>query len=163
MMGDLRSGENQNQRRESKLASSIRDLQEIMTDNERKITLKDIRGQSRRARLPIFASVALLLVPVLGVTTIGLTLSWNTILIDLYPWMIEPLKIATIVFQSVFALITLFVHNRSEFLTYIDVAISMVSVFADWYWFATDRWCNMNSGDLVYFSLLLGYMTLRTW
>ena len=163
MMGDLRSGENQNQRRESKLASSIRDLQEIMTDNERKITLKDIRGQSRRARLPIFASVALLLVPVLGITTIGLTLSWNTILIDLYPWMIETLKIATIVFQSVFALITLFVHNRSEFLTYIDVAISMVSVFADWYWFATDRWCNMNSGDLVYFSLLLGYMTLRTW
>lgn len=163
MMGDLRSSENQNQKRESRLASSIRDLQEIMTDNERKMTLKDIRNQSRRARLPIIASVALLLVPVLGVTTIGLTLSWNTILIDLYPWMIDTLKIATIVFQSVFALIALFVHNRSEFLTYIDVAVSMVSVFADWYWFANDRWCNMNSGDLVYFSILLGYMTLRTW
>ena len=97
------------------------------------------------------------------VTIIGLTLSWNTILIDLYPWMIETLKIATIIFQCIFALVTLFVHNRSEFLTYIDVVISIVSIFADWYWFATDRWCNMDSGDLVYFSLLLGYMTLRTW
>ena len=164
MMGDLRSGDDaQNQRRVSKLASSIRDLQEYMTDNERKLTLKDIRRESRMARLPIFGSVTLLLVPVLGVTIIGLTLSWNTILIDLYPWMIETLKIATIVFQSIFAFVTLFVHNRSEFLTYIDVVISIVSIFADWYWFATDRWCNMDSGDLVYFSLLLGYMTLRTW
>jgi hypothetical protein len=159
----LRIGEGENQRRMSKLASSIRDLQEIMAHNERKMSLAYIRKQSRMARLPIFASVALLWVPVLGVTIIGLTLSWNTILIDLYPWMVDTLKIATIVFQCVFATITLFVHNRSEFLTYIDVVVSTVSVFADWYWFTTDRWCNMDSGDLVYFPLLLGYMTLRTW
>lgn len=127
MMGDLRSGDDaQNQRRVSKLASSIRDLQEYMTDNERKLTLKDIRRESRMARLPIFGSVTLLLVPVLGVTIIGLTLSWNTILIELYPWMIDTLKIATIVFQCIFFIVTLFFHNRSEFLTYIDVVISIV-------------------------------------
>ena len=127
------------------------------------MTLKDIRKESRKARLPIYGSVALLLTPVLGAATIGLTLSWNTILIDLYPFMIDTLKIATIIFQCIFAFVTLFVHNRSEFLTYIDVVVSVVCVFADWYWFAMDRWCNLNTGDLVYFSLLLGYMTLRTW
>ena len=86
MMGDLRSGDDaQNQRRVSKLASSIRDLQEYMTDNERKLTLKDIRRESRMARLPIFGSVTLLLVPVLGVTIIGLTLS-----LEYHPYQFVP-------------------------------------------------------------------------
>jgi len=162
MMGDLK-GSDHCSRRDSSLVVSIRDLQNIVTEKERKMSLKDIHKESRKARLPIFGSVAALFIPVLGAAIIGLTISWNTILIDLYPFMEDTLKIATIIFQSIFALVTFFVHDRTEFLTYIDVVVSIVSVFADYYWFATDRWCNLNTRDLVSFSLLLGYMTIRTW
>ena len=77
--------------------------------------------------------------------------------------MIVALKLVTVLFQLSFVIVVFFVHEALSFLTFLDVAVLIIGCFANWYWFATDRWGSFEAPDLIYSTLIHGYMTFRCW
>mmetsp|Transcript_9287 Transcript_9287/g.13747 ORF Transcript_9287/g.13747 Transcript_9287/m.13747 type:complete len:959 (+) Transcript_9287:157-3033(+) len=156
---------------------SIDDSKVGTTDfhESQKFRYKEVKGAARRATVPIYGNVARTLIPILGITMIGVTLSWNMLAeqlvlikkekvhVDQLFFMEDTLKVGTIIFQVIFFLETIFVHNRAQFLTYIDVVFSLISFAVDWYWFENDLWASFDTSQLFYYSLLMGYMALRAW
>jgi hypothetical protein len=112
----------------------------------------------------IYGVVLLTALPVVGITLLGLTISWNTISIELYQGMVEALKVLTIFFQSLYAIVAIFVWDGNGLLAYIDLILCIVAPFADWYWFMSyDENGVLSSTDITTFTLLTGYMTMRLW
>jgi hypothetical protein len=102
--------------------------------------------------------------PVLGVSLIALTISWNTIDIELYGGMVEALMVLTAVFQLSFAVVACCVWDASQFAAFIDAAVCLIMPFADWYWFGHyERNGVLSPVDITTYSLLMGYLTARTW
>mmetsp|Transcript_27327 Transcript_27327/g.49639 ORF Transcript_27327/g.49639 Transcript_27327/m.49639 type:complete len:893 (-) Transcript_27327:132-2810(-) len=143
------------------LSASIRDLPTLQSKNKWAASLQEIKLRSMKAQIPIYMGVILLIPSSLGVCMIGLTLSWNTIPNLLLDGMENFLKGGTLLFQTIFTSIVLFLHNRSELLTFLDVVVILISALADWFWFAKGRWTHFQTGDMIYYLLLMGYMTLR--
>jgi len=150
---------------QSRLSLSIGAMAQMdMSEKEQKTSLAHIRRESRKVKLGIYGGVMNLLPPVFGVSMIGLTLSWNTIPIELYDGMDKVLQVGTIVFQSLFALVAVAAHYQSpRFLAYTDAVIFVISAFVDWYWFVKGLWANFGPGDLTNYVLLLSYMIIRMW
>jgi len=82
----------------------------------------------------------------------------------LYDNMTFFLKCFTVGFQGCFAFVALFVWDSSEFLTYVDVVMTLIAPFADWYWL---RLCEnsgtLGNGDLTLYCLFTAYMIFRVW
>lgn len=68
-----------------------------------------------------------------GVLVIGLFISWTTIKIEYYNWMLEALAFTVTSYQGVFAICSIFVWNGNSLITHIDFIISISSPFIDWY------------------------------
>jgi hypothetical protein len=127
---------------------------------------EDMRNEASRATRSIYGVVLLAAFPVLGVSLIALTISWNTIPIKLYWGMTEALQLVSLFFQVSFALIAFCVWEANNFFAFTDVAICLIAPFADWYWVSEGY--NADDGilsptDITLFSLLVGYMTARFW
>lgn len=148
----------------SRLSTSIQTIGNAQDTAGLKISLNEIKREAARAMRPIYGAVATVLLPAFGVAAIGLTISWNTLPIELYPSMDIVLQVVTIVFQALFGLVAIFfMHDKSHFLFYVDLLMVLISAFADWYWFERDLWASFSTSDLCNYILLAGYMTLRLW
>lgn len=136
---------------------------------------EEAKGAARKATAPIYGNVARTFIPILGITMIGVTISWNLLAetmilvkkekvnVEQLFFMEDTLKVGTIVFQVIFFLETIFVHNRALLFTYIDIMFSVISFAVDWYWFENDLWASFDTSQLIFYSLLMGYMSLRAW
>uniref|UniRef100_A0A7S4UUI0 FAD-binding FR-type domain-containing protein n=1 Tax=Ditylum brightwellii TaxID=49249 RepID=A0A7S4UUI0_9STRA len=159
------------QQRRQSISQSIKILNEINDSTKFRTNLTGIKRASMKARLPIYGSALLLILPILGVMMLGLTFSINTIAnpnfngieIIVYDWQVVILKSGTIIFQTLFLVVSTTVHNRAHFFTCVDVVIAIISFFVDWYWFVEDLWGKFGSSELTHFSLIIFYMTLRSW
>jgi len=60
-------------------------------------------------------------------------------------------------------IMSLVFEERNSFALLADMAISIVSLLSDWYWFARDKWGNFTSVDIMYYGILTGLMFLRSW
>jgi ferredoxin-NADP reductase len=154
--------------RNDRLSASIREsvdrhdqLIDVVEMRNNMKTMKKAAAEATRSIWGVFFVSSL---PVMGITLFGLTVSWNTIPIDLYPGMVDILKVFTIVFQTLFAVVALFVWDLKGLLAFIDVALVGVSPFADYHFF---RICNeygtLRPIDIFIYSLLTLYMTGRLW
>ena len=136
----------------------------LQTKKQMRMNSRDMKKNAGKATQSIYGTVLLSLLPVVGMSLFALMVSWSTISIDLYPMMIEILKIFTIVFQGCFAIASLFFWNVDGILTYVDLVLVMISPFADWYWLLV---CEENGklqpNDVVMYSLLIWYMIIRLW
>jgi hypothetical protein len=94
-----------------------------------------IKTAARRATRSIYGTVLLTIMPVLGISLIALTISWNTVDIELYGGMVEFLMVLTSVFQFFFAIVACCVWDASQFVAFIDITVCFIAPFADWYWF----------------------------
>ena len=129
-----------------------------------KSSMQELRSAARRATRSIYGVVLLSMMPVLGLSLIALTISWNTIEIELYDGMVEFLMVLTSVFQFLFALIACCVWDASQFAAFIDIIVCFIMPFVDWYWF--DRYEQngvLSPSDITTYSLLMGYLTARVW
>jgi len=130
-----------------------------------RLTMKEIKGAAFRATRSIYGVVVLSTLPVIGTALLALTISWNTIPVDLYSGMVEALKVLTIAFQSCFVFVSLFVWNGNHLFAYVDAAICLVAPFADFFWFRYqyDVRGTLRPIDITTFCLMTGYMVARVW
>uniref|UniRef100_A0A7S2EV36 FAD-binding FR-type domain-containing protein n=1 Tax=Ditylum brightwellii TaxID=49249 RepID=A0A7S2EV36_9STRA len=153
------------------IRASMRDLTQSTNDKERNAHLKSLKNASRLATLPIYGGVLLLFLPVLGIVMLSLTFSINNLAMEnfagievvVYPWHVTMLKVGTILFQALFFAVAMSVHDRTHFLTSVDVVLSIIGFLVDWYWFERDMWGVFGSSEQFYYGLIVGYMTLRIW
>jgi hypothetical protein len=113
-----------------------------------------------QATRSIYGVILLSILPVVGVSAIALTISWNTVPIPkLYNGMSEILEAITLLFQAFFAMVAFFIWDGSEFLAYIDMVFTVVAPFADWYWFLKyDERGVLKPVEITLYCLLMGYM-----
>ena len=126
--------------------------------------MRDMKKAAFVATRSIYGVVLLSSLPVLGIAILGMTISWNTCTFELRYGMIESLCALAIVFQACFAFVAFFVWDGTQFLAFIDAAVSIIAPFADWYWhiqFGKSE--QLEPHDLALVCLLIGYMTARLW
>jgi hypothetical protein len=83
---------------------------------------------------------------------------------ELYDGMVQALMVLTAVFQLSFAVVACCVWDASQFAAFIDIAFLLIIPFADWYWFSHyERNGVLSPADITTYSLLMGYLTARTW
>jgi ferredoxin-NADP reductase len=129
-----------------------------------RLSMQAMRSAARRATRSIYGVVLLTIMPVLGISLIALTISWNTIDIELYGGMVEALMVLTAVFQLIFAAVACCVWDASQFAAFIDTAFCLIMPFADWYWFGHyEQNGILSASDITTYSLLMGYLTARVW
>jgi hypothetical protein len=125
--------------------------------------LNVIKSAAYHATRSIYGVVLLTIMPVLGLAFIALTISWNKIDLELSHGMVASLKALTIVFQTCFALVALFVWDASQFLAVVDFAMCLLIPFADWYWFRQYEANGvLRSNEVITYCLVIGYLTART-
>ena len=119
--------------------------------------------------------VALSLVPILGVVTLGLSLSWNTlsehtivvkgeeIPVEPLPGSREVLIVCTILMQLLVLIETIVIRSAARMSTFLDWIFITVGVFNTWYWLEKDLWCSFDHSQNLFYSLQIGYMTFRAW
>uniref|UniRef100_A0A7S3PTV5 FAD-binding FR-type domain-containing protein n=1 Tax=Chaetoceros debilis TaxID=122233 RepID=A0A7S3PTV5_9STRA len=128
-------------------------------------SLAKISRDASIAKHQLYGWTLILLGPIVGIWMLGITLSWN----NFSPFTINSgmstfLAVGSVAFQLAFLLSSIIYWKRGSSLWYfIDIVIYLISLGTDSYWSATNRWGNFNLADLVYFSLLTGYMTIRFW
>jgi hypothetical protein len=129
-----------------------------------KSSMQAMRSAARRATRSIYGVVLLTIMPILGVSLIVLTISWNTIDIELYDGIVEFLMVLTSVFHFFFALVACCVWDASQFAAFIDITVCLIMPFADWYWFGRyEQNGVLSPSDIITYSLLMGYLTDRAW
>jgi hypothetical protein len=154
--------------RYDKLSSSIRQRisrhDELLEGKQLRGNMKEMKKAASRATRSIYGVVLLTSLPAIGISLFALTVSWNTIPIEVYPGMVEILKIFTMVFQSLFAVIALFIWDGNNLLAYVDVVMCLISPFADMYWATVcDEYETLRPVDIATYSILTLYMTFRLW
>lgn len=123
-----------------------------------------IRRSARAATRSILGVVILSILPVIGITILGITISWNTIPIDLYYGMIPALKVSTLFFQAMFAVAVFFFWDSNEFEAYIDAMLCVSIPLLDKYWYGIyDTNGLLRPIDIALFSMITIYMTVRLW
>lgn len=150
--------------RESIKYSISRCDHERLSIPEERSTMSQMKLAAFQATRSIYGTVALCVAPVIGLTLVGLMLSWNTINAQVQPGMTLALKYFTVGFQVCFAVVTLFIWDTYDFLAYIDIAMTVISPFADWFYvLQCDNFGFLSPGELTLYSLLIGYMVIRLW
>ena len=146
------------------LRRSIARHDELRGKKQQRFNMRQMKEAASMASQSIYGTVFLSLLPVIGVTLFALTVSWNTMPIEIYPGMIDILKVFTVNFQALYAIIAIFVWDFNGILSYVDLVICTIAPFADWYWSIS---CAENGTllpvDILTYSLLTLYMTARLW
>jgi predicted ferric reductase len=149
------------------IRNTITRRQELKLDessSELRENTRDMKQAAFNATRSIYGVVLLAGLPVIGIALLSLTLSWNTIDIELYDGMVETLQALTVFFQFCFAVVALFVWDGNQFFGYVDVVICMVTPVADAYWFYQyENNGFLSPSELTLSCLLTGYMTARVW
>ena len=70
----------------------------------------------------------------------------------------------TVAFQSIFAIVSIFVWNVDGIFAYVDAVFVIISPFADWYWIEVcNNFQKLLPGDIVLYSIVICYMIGRLW
>ena len=119
--------------------------------------------------------VSLSLVPILGVLTLGMSLSWNTlsehtivlkgeeISVEVLHGLREVLIVCTMLLQCLFLIETILIRPATKMSTLLDWVFIVIGFLCDWYWFEEDLWCRFDNSQNLFYSLQVGYMTFRVW
>ncbi|KAL7564086.1 hypothetical protein ACA910_012366 [Epithemia clementina (nom. ined.)] len=127
-------------------------------------TSKDLKRAAFQATESIYGVVCLGILTVYGTVVLSLSLSWNTIPIELYGGMTGVLQFLTWTFQALFAFAATFVWDGTQFLAYVDVVLCMVCVPADIFWFREyERNNGLGLSSTALLAMSLAYMTARLW
>ena len=133
-------------------------------EKEKRRNLMELYDAVFLATQSIYGTVLLTAMPIMGVTLLGLTISWNCIPIKLHDGMTDGLKFVTGVFQCFYAIVSLCIWNANSLLSYIDLIMCLITPFADWYWFGVYNTSGvLRPADIATYTLVLGYMTARVW
>ncbi|KAL7560334.1 hypothetical protein ACA910_020257 [Epithemia clementina (nom. ined.)] len=144
------------------IKSVIVDLQ--ASDASNNIDAKMLKWAASNATRSIYGVLLLAFISILGVTVFGLTISWNTVPVEIYDGMRTTLKIMTVMFQVCFAVPVLFIWDGNNFFAFIDFAMCLVSIPADIIWFNKyNQQETLGGVDLTLFAILTGYMIGRLW
>ena len=126
-----------------------------------KKTMKQAAFQATR---DIYYRVLLCVMPVWGISLIGLTISWNTIPVDLFDGMLAGLQVATMLFHCCFLANALCIWDSNHFLAYTDLVTLCLAVIANYFCFEKYKDNNvLRPGEITLSCLLNGYMSLRAW
>lgn len=126
--------------------------------------MSTMKAAAFAATRSIYGVVLLSALPVLGVTLLGLTISWNTCNFELHYGMIESLNIMTLIFQVLFAFVAFFIWDGTQFFALVDAVICIITPFADWYWLRQySKFEQLHPCDVTLYCILTGYMTARLW
>ena len=131
---------------------------------ELKQTLVDFKSAAFMTTRSIYGVVLLGLLPVLGVALFGLTVSWNTSTVDIPQSWMTLIQAGTVIFQLMFAYVALFIWDANCLLAHVDIAMSIVAPFADWYWFQQYASASgLTPPDITLYCLMTAYMSMRAW
>lgn len=131
-------------------------------------TTKKLEQASFRATLSYCGTVLLGALAVCGVFLFGMILSGTRLNAQQpRPGLIDSLTIMAIIFQTSFAVVSIFLWDANHLFTYTDLLSTLVAPAADWYWWrqvAQDNAAASAPSSIISFlSLLVGYMTARMW
>jgi hypothetical protein len=110
----------------------------------------------------IYGVVMLCMLTVFGVLVLAVTISLCNHTISEGAFMF--IGTFTVVFQTCYALVALFVWEGSSSLAVLDMVIILIVPFADWYFYC--QYCadaEITHKVLFQSSIMLGYMLARTW
>mmetsp|Transcript_22356 Transcript_22356/g.34292 ORF Transcript_22356/g.34292 Transcript_22356/m.34292 type:complete len:610 (-) Transcript_22356:311-2140(-) len=172
-IGSLASSHQTSKLRRREISFSIDNLPGGKPDADQ---MKAIQKAASMAALPVYGIFLSLCIPILGVSMIALTFSWNIlpsytitidnaqeIPIDLDARMGSILFAGTLFFHLFFFVEAVVLHNVAELLTYTDFVLSALCFFMDYRWIKHESWGNVDEDDLALTLLLLGYCTMRSW
>jgi len=148
------------------IRSRISQRRKLDPDNPKRlrVNLKDMQEQSFAATRSIYGIVLLSTLPVWGVALIGTTISFNTTPAPVVYQMTAGLQVATLLFQLCFSTTALFLWDSNTMWTFIDLAVSVLNPFFDWFWYKVyESNGSLHQGEVIKYCLVLGYMTLRCW
>lgn len=124
-----------------------------------------LRKAAAGACRSIYGVILLSTLPVFGVTIIALTISWNTVPIELFDGMTDILRMLTYSFQACFTLVAFFVWDANNFFAFTDVAACLLLVpLSNWY--LHNKYQNngvLQPPDITLSCLLTAYLTARVW
>lgn len=134
------------------------------SENKLQTSKSQMKVAAFRATRSIYGGLFLCFVPAIGVALIGLTISWNTIDTQITARMVFFLKLFTVGFQFCFASLAMLVWDATAFLAFIDLAIVIITPFADWYWLPRcQEGRSLRPNELTLYAILTGYMVVRIW
>mmetsp|Transcript_255 Transcript_255/g.620 ORF Transcript_255/g.620 Transcript_255/m.620 type:complete len:915 (+) Transcript_255:51-2795(+) len=131
-----------------------------LDDRQRHLEMikKAAAKQIQHIKLVVF----LIIMPIFGVALIAFTISWNRIPLKIHKGMDEFLAAATILFQLLFAIISIFFWNTTPW-TYLDVAVSILAPVIDWFFFEYKTITNVTFHALFAYLVPMSYITGRVW
>lgn len=135
-----------------------------LSRQEYRSTVAQMKKAAFQATRSIYGTVFLGILPATGVSLIGLMVSWSTGSFELSSGMVKFVKVFTAVFQACFAVFPFFILDATKFLTSIDIVMTIIAPFADWYWWQKSQGNHaLDAGQLTLYCLLMGYMVMRLW
>ena len=125
---------------------------------------KQLRSAASAATRSIYGALLSALLSVVGATLFGLTISWNTIPIEIYGGMRTTLMVLTVLFQISFAIPVLFIWDGSNFFSLVDFAMCLISIPGNYHWSREYKKHGVLDGvDITSYCILIGYMFVRLW
>jgi hypothetical protein len=123
-----------------------------------------MKSAAFNATRSIHGVVLLSILAVVGVSLIALTISWNSIDMDLYDGMAAILKAFTVFFDVCFGIVAIFIWDANTLFAYVDLVVCIIALFSDVYWFhCYDVRGRLQPTEITLYCLLAGYMTARVW
>mmetsp|Transcript_2572 Transcript_2572/g.5364 ORF Transcript_2572/g.5364 Transcript_2572/m.5364 type:complete len:947 (-) Transcript_2572:219-3059(-) len=135
-------------------------------DRSRKRSAWQLKEAASRATQSLYGVIAMGCLTTFGVALLSLTISWNTLKVDISDGMVTILKTFTVLFQVAFAFVALFVWDTktSMFLALLDLSACLVAVPSDFYWFGVyDDHGTLRAPEILTICLLTGFQIARLW
>jgi hypothetical protein len=116
------------------------------------------RQAASKTTRSIYGIVLLSILPVVGITLIGLMISWSTVKVQLFHGMMLFLSSLQRPFKDASPSLPFYLGYIRVF-TYIDMVLTVISPFADWYWLLKcEGIVTLNPRQLTLYCILTGYM-----
>jgi len=125
---------------------------------------KELQQAAYQATKSLYGVVGMGLLTTLGFALVALTISWNTLPIEIYDGMVTLLKLFSVLFQCSFGCTAVFVWDKNSIEAFLDVASCLIAIPSDIHWFRVyDERGTLRPVDIATFSLLHLYMFGRLW
>ena len=124
---------------------------------------EDKRITKVSAQYMIYKFTPLLFFPPFGMLVLGLTIAWNNLPFEPYQIMTSITFYGTVMFQLLFFVFTVSLQDMNSILNYIDLIFIIIGVASDIYWVSESSWGHFSTEHMVYYSILMVYMIIRSW
>ena len=146
------------------LRTSISTKTGMIVESMSKTDTRVLRKRAFDATRSIYGVAVLTLFPVIGLTVLGVSISWNTIPVESHEWMVKSMKVSTVFFQTIFAIVATSIWKGGHIFTLIDAVMILIAPFADLFWFHEwDIDGELRASYLTLYCIMIGYMSFRCW